>query len=511
MFHISFQMPLLAMSLYGGVMVLILLLLRALLGKHLPKSVFPLLWAVVMLRLLVPVSIASPLALHLPKIDIRNTFDVQTAQAAAIEGTASGLEFPTKIMASETAEIYDTNAVFASGTAAETSFSLIGWLKEQFFYHGGVSLVLLVWAAGVLAAGVFFLLCRMRCCRALNASYSIEHNAVANQALELCHVKGAELYTCDGLNSPLAAGVFHPRIFLPASMDFFNETLLRHIIAHEAMHIRRGDNLFKALMLPILCLHWFNPLVWIMSRELSRDLEAACDEAALSALSASHGDIRQDYACSLLAMAAPGIPSGLFYSAFCKSEVERRIRGVVSFKRWGRKAVAVAALLLACASTAFAVGGNPSFYDDLSPYCVSDSCRFAVQVSLNRELFFDESRQKVEIRATDAILQILTEDYDNPDQLKRQVAETLAGIFGVEPGAFEVQTFLSFSEEELLEQYAAHKISYADGRYSCQGQLIRHFEDQGGGRYASFPDGSLSLFILRDAAGNITKIETFRV
>ena len=68
MLSIRFDMPLWLMGLYGGIMAVCVLLLRLLLGRHLPKRVFPVLWAVVLIRLFVPFSISSPLSLHIPML-----------------------------------------------------------------------------------------------------------------------------------------------------------------------------------------------------------------------------------------------------------------------------------------------------------------------------------------------------------------------------------------------------------------------------------------------------------
>lgn len=107
----------------------------------------------------------------------------------------------------------------------------------------------------------------------------IEHNETINGILRDIGMGHILVFSNDEIASPLVCGLLSPRIYLPTRMDFGNTELLRHIFTHETMHIRRKDNWLKAMMLATLCLHWFNPLVWLMSRLLSSDLEAACDEA----------------------------------------------------------------------------------------------------------------------------------------------------------------------------------------------------------------------------------------
>ena len=66
MLHFGMNMPFYYMALYGSIMIVIVLLLRAFLKERLPKFVFPVLWGVVLLRLLVPFSVSSPLSLPVP-------------------------------------------------------------------------------------------------------------------------------------------------------------------------------------------------------------------------------------------------------------------------------------------------------------------------------------------------------------------------------------------------------------------------------------------------------------
>ncbi len=106
------------------------------------------------------------------------------------------------------------------------------------------------------------------------------------------------VFTNDEIASPLVCGLFAPKIYLPTRMDFSNTELLRHILCHETMHIRRKDNWIKAVVLVTLCLHWFNPLVWIMSKYLASDLELACDEAVLRHYD-KEDEIRKNYALKI--------------------------------------------------------------------------------------------------------------------------------------------------------------------------------------------------------------------
>lgn len=91
-----------------------------------------------------------------------------------------------------------------------------------------------------------------------------------------------QLLTCPGLDTPMLAGIFRPRLLLPP--EPMGDTRLRHALLHELTHYRRHDIAFKALVLWVCALHWFNPAVWLMRRTVERDLELACDDAALRVL-----------------------------------------------------------------------------------------------------------------------------------------------------------------------------------------------------------------------------------
>ncbi len=114
--------------------------------------------------------------------------------------------------------------------------------------------------------------------------------------------KPIELCVNPLVSSPLLIGFFRPCIVLP-SADI-PEKDFRYIILHELTHYKRRDMFYKWLVQITVCLHWFNPLVYLMSREVTRACEFSCDEAVLAKMGCSHA---QDYGKTLLnAMAAIG-------------------------------------------------------------------------------------------------------------------------------------------------------------------------------------------------------------
>ncbi len=114
--------------------------------------------------------------------------------------------------------------------------------------------------------------------------------------------KPIELCVNPLISSPILIGFFHPCIVLP-SADI-SEKNFQYIVLHELTHYKRRDMIYKWLVQITVCLHWFNPFVSLMSREVTRACEFSCDEAVLAKMGCSHA---QDYGKTLLdAMAAVG-------------------------------------------------------------------------------------------------------------------------------------------------------------------------------------------------------------
>ena len=531
MIRFSFGMPLWLMGVYGGVMVLVVLALRLLLGKWLPKRVMPVLWALVLVRLLVPFSISSPLSLPVPGFleDLGGFEMEQTAIAQyrlsdtiALPGTVwSTVEkdsvVPSAIpeeqaMVSVTEDTSDLPGIlidrlWGTGSLSLTELgygcssfpSLLGQLGMGF---GGIGLV----GMGVLA----LVLClryawgRSR----FKGIYPIEENETVRDTLVRCRVN-ASVCTCDTIQSPVVVGIFRPLILLPASLDFREIGLVRHILTHEAMHIRRRDNLVKLVMMAALCLHWYNPLVWLMAREFCRDMESACDETALSVLGQEES---APYAQSLLSMAVPGLSGGLFASAFSRTEVERRIKSVLAYRKLGALTLAAAAVVVLTSATAFATCGQAPFNDYLGDWCYSGNT-YVARAALNRPIDLGPSRNYARSRANAVVMEVLkynAPDYTGVEALEKMIQQRLGREFQVEPGAFKVLVAPALDPEETAAQYKEQGLVKDDkGRWVMEGKLVHVLEDQMTGEYYSNSEGEVDVYIIRDEQYKLLRIESY--
>ena len=168
-----------------------------------------------------------------------------------------------------------------------------------------------IWAAGTAAALLWAVVSYGRLRRRIADAVLIEEN----------------IYETDQIDTPFVCGFFWPRIYLPVTLNGEDR---RYVLLHEQAHIRRGDHLAKPLAYLILCIHWFNPVLWLAYRLLCRDIETACDQAVIRSF--DRCDTAQ-YAAALLHLGRkPSLPSAVPL-AFGEEDAKGRVRSVLSYKK----------------------------------------------------------------------------------------------------------------------------------------------------------------------------------
>jgi len=480
MLHFTMDMPLYLMMFYGSVMILVIFMLRLLLKNRLPKFVFPFLWGLALLRLLVPFSLSSPLSMQSPVGEGRGVTSVAEADAVSLrEGGENDPQIQTVVFGPE--EIH-VSAIYRR------------------------DLLKILYLAGALAAAAVLCSRKYVCSRRLRDRLLMEHNETVNDILREMDMGHILVFTSDVTASPLACGTFAPYICLPARMDFGNTMLLRYILTHEIMHIKRRDNWLKAVMAAALCLNWFNPLVWFMAKCLSADLETACDEAVLKKCGQEE---RKGYASSLLSMAITCRRATLLYSAFSKIEVEKRIRDILHYKKASLFCLLFTALFLGCSTVAFATSFQAPFSSDLSSYCASGGCRWGVRASITRDIALGREPDR---RADNVILKALSADETGDRELLEvQIKQALAEEFGVEETAFLLEFSLCMAEEEIEKEYeAAGLVRGEDGFLLYQGESVRTYQDKQLGRYQSKEEGTVDIIVEWDKCGLISSVTVYR-
>ena len=322
------------MSLTASVVILAVLAVRLLLRRA-PKVFAYALWAVVLFRLLCPVSVTSAVsllgALGAPAQErTQRTSAVEYVPAdIMIRGTAPAVtQLPQPPLPAETGgAVSDAPADTAPAAVPAMSFN------EPVF------ILTLIWLAGMVLLLAYSLVSLLRLRRRLVGAVQLEDN----------------IYLADHIPSPFVMGLFRPKIYLPSTLT---ETERGYILRHEQYHLRRRDHLVKFLSFLALCIHWFNPLVWAAFVLSGKDMEMSCDEAVVRELGE---DIRADYSASLLSLATgrrivAGMPL-----AFGEGDTGSRIRNLLNWKRPRPWVMAVCAVV--CVGLIALCAANPGGTD----------------------------------------------------------------------------------------------------------------------------------------------------
>lgn len=397
----TFLMRLVSMTITASIIILVVIAMRFLLKKA-PKVFSYVLWLIVLVRLLCPVSISTSLSIfNLLNIstndfgeiiyfkddtaisDIENP-ETQTAsdnQTSAMTGDADNTYWADE-EAYEYAHLQDSstsqytradsdagmteinipdrngspdsedkdNGVAEYSDAASTAGSLgnISAIdSDDALYDSRAiednnksvsmagNILFIVWISGALILFSVNMISLLRIRKKTAASVRLKDN----------------VYLCDDITTPFCLGIIRPNIYLPSSLEKHER---KYIYLHEKHHIKRLDHVVKCVAFLALCIHWFNPLVWLAFILAEKDMEMSCDEAVMRQM---NDDVRKEYSYSLLRLAAGKkifIPSNL---AFGDGNTKARIKNVMNYKKPVFWVVVVA--VIACVCLALVLGTNP--------------------------------------------------------------------------------------------------------------------------------------------------------
>ena len=152
-------------------------------------------------------------------------------------------------------------------------------------------------------------------------------------------------------------GVLHPVILMPMHTDWANIEQLQYIFSHEYVHIYRFDTIAKLIATYALCIHWFNPFVWVMCILFNRDIELVCDESVIR----QFGD-KSKSAYSLMLIRMEAKKSGLspLCNNFSKNAIEERITAIMNTKRMTMITLLSACLIILITVSLFATSALAS-------------------------------------------------------------------------------------------------------------------------------------------------------
>lgn len=320
---------------------LVPLILRRLMKKRYPARMVCVVWAILALRLLIPVQLTLPQAPV--QVMPRTSYVVQSDQTAFRQ---AGLP------------VTQTPARWVTGTQAQTlSAADTGTVKTVDI----TDILLTLWLAGVIACVLWQGIGYYRLIRSLKGtSQPVEradlHTILQEQCADLVIDREIPLRVSSAADCPMLAGFIHPTLYLPD--ERISQTDAVFIFRHELTHYKHGDLWLKLLLLAARCLHWFNPLVHLIARFAQEDIEAACDDAVVRG---HDGAYRRAYGETILRSAiAQAQKRKALVSCFGddKKTLMRRFEGLFdkSVKKRGVALVVMIALLVGSLSCTIAVG-----------------------------------------------------------------------------------------------------------------------------------------------------------
>ncbi|WP_418914054.1 M56 family metallopeptidase [Agathobaculum sp.] len=322
---------------------LVPLILRRLMKKRYPARMVCVVWAILALRLLIPVQLTLPQAPV--QVMPRTSYVVQSDQTAFRQAGLPVVQNPTR---------------WVTGTQAQTlSAADTGTVKTVDI----TDILLTLWLAGVIACVLWQGIGYYRLIRSLKGtSQPVEradlHTILQEQCADLVIDREIPLRVSSAADCPMLAGFIHPTLYLPD--ERISRTDAAFIFRHELTHYKHGDLWLKLLLLAARCLHWFNPLVHLIARFAQEDIEAACDDAVVRG---HDGAYRRAYGETILRSAiAQAQKRKALVSCFGddKKTLMRRFEGLFdkSVKKRGVALVVMIALLVGSLSCTIAVGDN---------------------------------------------------------------------------------------------------------------------------------------------------------
>ena len=297
-------LELVKLSLLGSLFAAGVMLVRLIFRKA-PKWLFCVLWGVVALRLICPVSIESKVSL-VPERVASGQFLANVAKEyigdveiiyESNAGYSNAVEAGRQPMYSNEGYyvVTEKNSLEAPKTVGDTVFPVLSW----------------IWVAGMV----------------LMLAYTVASYLVLRKKMEEATHLRDNVWQCEQVDSPFVLGFLKPSIYLPYTLT---DADMANVIAHERAHIRRKDHWWKPMGFLLLSVHWFNPVLWLAYVLLCRDIEAACDEKVIKHMEKEE---MRAYSTALLNCSVHRRRIAACPLAFGETGVKERIKHVMRYKK----------------------------------------------------------------------------------------------------------------------------------------------------------------------------------
>ncbi|XID90596.1 M56 family metallopeptidase [Paenibacillaceae bacterium WGS1546] len=310
-------MSLLQTSITASVFILAVIFLRSLLIHKLPKMTFMFLWGVALVQLLVPVSVQSQFSIFTAAKHLSRMFTLP------------------KLISSPESPTFNNETMVIMPPITEHVTAPIMPLKTA----SQISPFVWVWLVGFTLCALFFIIPHLRYRKIYKMAVPIRNDFIRKWQHSNLLWRDVQIRQLDHISTPLTYGIFRPVVLLPKNLDYDDEKQLALILTHEFTHIKQFDPLKKWILATSVCVHWFNPFVWVMYILANRDIELFCDETVIRKLGEN---TKLTYARALVRLEEKKIGLSPMISSFSKNSTEERIISIMKTKK-----ITIATMLLA--------------------------------------------------------------------------------------------------------------------------------------------------------------------
>ena len=294
-------------AMVAGIMILVIVLIRVFMRK-MPKFICPLLWGLVGIKLLIP-------------FDIHSSFGLLSSDKIV---EYSGQEQAPVIVKTGLRMVDEgTNHFIANNINSPSATRVQGNFYDVCVY---------LWLAGIFVLFLYMLISCIMMRKVISCSVAVEEN----------------VRICDEINRPFLLGIIRPQIYLPSGIE---KDKYEYIVAHEKMHIKRGDHIWKILGFFLLSIYWFHPLCWLAYYLFCKDVEFACDEKVISGRDSLW---RANYCQTLLECSTDCRKVMFVPLGFGEVDVKERVKKVMGYKK--TKISIAIFLILICGITVIGFG-----------------------------------------------------------------------------------------------------------------------------------------------------------
>ena len=307
-------MNILALNVSAAVMIAVTLLVRRIFKNRIPHGVFCLMWVVIAIRLFIPTDITSKYSFW--NLLIRMEF------AAA---DLAGIKYMPE---------YNPISDIIQNTPGPSSPA----------YK-------ILWTSVALALGLYFLYQYISLVRMTKNAYDADDISLLQLFGEKAPRRGIRIKILPSLASPAALGIIRPTIFFPEGFDFDNTELVKCVLLHEAGHIKYFHTLIKIISSIMVCLYWYNPLVWVMYVYLDRDMEISADRYVIKNMGTENIVL---YANNLINAVEHINKQKIFYFHFKSTQIKERIEAIMKYKKLSVGALIVTFIVPSTLFTVFA-------------------------------------------------------------------------------------------------------------------------------------------------------------